>query len=189
MKKSVKIFMVFFVLSGCSVNANNQPKKVVNDVPQIIERVQTEKGVCEITRVKKVISGNSMTPILQDGGEINLLENYYKCGKELEKGDIVAYHYAGDDRPLIKIARVLPDDEVEIIEDKMMVNGAFLKNSADQEYSFSEGEVKMLALYIKNKRIPKNTCFLFGDNVDVSTDSRKFGAVSKNDFLGKFEID
>ncbi|MCK5848027.1 MAG: signal peptidase I, partial [Caldisericia bacterium] len=78
-------------------------------------------------------------------------------------------------------------DEIELAGSKLSVNGEVLKNSMGQEYRFSKGELNMLKLYIKDKHIPKDTFFLFGDNVSVSTDSRKFGAVSANDFLGKFE--
>jgi hypothetical protein len=44
----------------------------------------------------------------------------------------------------------------------------------------------MLSLYIRDGRIPKDSFFIFGDNVVESTDSRKFGAVAASDFLGKF---
>lgn len=184
-KKFIHIATFMLILSGCSINLNNDKPEVNN--AESIEKVQITEDLCEIKKVEKVIDGNSMSPLLKNGENINLLENYYKCGNEVQKGDLVAYHYGGNERPLIKMVRVISEDEVEIIGKKINVNGEILKNSVEQEYVFSNGEIKMLSLYVKDKHIPKKTFFLFGDNVSVSTDSRKFGAVSSNDFLGKFE--
>ena len=184
-KKIVHISMFMFILSGCSIDFNHNKSEINN--AEIIEKVQTTENLCQIKKVEKVIDGNSMSPLLKNGENINLLENYYKCGNEVQKGDLVAYHYGGNERPLIKMVKVISEDEVEIIGKKINVNGEILKNSMEQEYVFSDGEIKMLSLYIKDKHIPKKTFFLFGDNVSLSTDSRKFGAVSPNDFLGKFE--
>ncbi len=184
-KKIIQTFFVLIFLSACSTNLENKDQA---DQSQDVETIQTKTGACEIKKVTKVVDGNSMSPLLKNGEEVSLLENYYKCGKDVQKGDIVAYHYGGDERPLIKVVRVSSEDDLEIVGKKIHVNGEVLKNSADQEYIFSDGELKMLKLYIKDKRIPQKTYFLFGDNIDISTDSRKFGAVSPNDFLGKFEI-
>lgn len=184
MRKKTTAFVLCLILSGCTANASL--KNVSGSASVVVEKVPMQKGFCEVQQIEKVIVGNSMSPLLHDGGTIDLLENYYKCGHLLEKNDIVAYHYGGEERPLIKIAKVLSDDEVVLENNSMLVNGEILKNSAGQDYHFSEGELKMLGLYIKDGHIPANTCFLFGDNTEVSTDSRKFGAVSPVDFLGKF---
>jgi len=139
-----------------------------------------------VIRAEKTVQGDSMEPMLLDRKEIILLENYYQCGNLAEPGDIIAYNYGGNKNPLVKIVKATDQDEVEIVDDKLKINGEILKNSAGQEYIFRTVEMKMLNLYIKDKYIPKNSFLIFGDNINDSTDSRKFGAVSANDFLGKF---
>ena len=130
-----------------------------------------------------------MEPLLSNGMEITLLSNYYQCGYPIERGDIIAYNFGGDKNPLIKIIKVLSSDEVEVHGAKLKVNGEFLKNSKGSEYSFSEQQLAIMSLYIKNNHIPENSFFIFGDNISDSKDSRKFGAVSSRDFLGKFVVE
>lgn len=182
------MFFLLF-LSGCahSSNINSSVQKKSDSQPVTIESVQTNEGVCLIQKIKKVIEGNSMSPLLQNGATIDLLENYYKCGNPVEKGDLVAYHYGGDERPLIKMVRVNSADTIEASGSNLLVNEEILTNSVGKAYVFSQPEINMLSLYIREKHIPLNTFFIFGDNPSVSTDSRKFGAVSPADFLGKFE--
>lgn len=61
-----------------------------------------------------------------------------------------------------------------------------MTNSAGEGYGFTSGELAMLKLYIRDGHIPPDSYLLFGDNVRNSVDSRKFGAVSLDDFIGKF---
>lgn len=187
-QKGLQYLLFLIILTSCSANLNYSDRQF-NSQESTTKTTQTAKTECQIYRVEKIIDGNSMLPLLKNGQKINLLENYYKCGNAVQKGDIVAYHYGGNKHPLIKRVRVISDDLIEVIGSKLSVNGEILKNSVGKEYIFSTGEMNMLKLYIKDSHIPQNTFFLFGDNVSVSTDSRKFGAVSAVDFLGKFEFE
>lgn len=155
----------------------------------INQRLNLNQGVAKSicwARIEKIVQGDSMEPMFKNGEETILLENYYKCGNLIEKGDIIAYNYGGSENPLIKIVWATDRDEVKLAGDKLEINREILKNSAGQEFIFKESELKMLSLYIENKHIPKNSFLIFGDNINDSTDSRKFGAVSDSDFLGKF---
>lgn len=177
-KKIIHIVVFCLFITACSVD-----KKDLGHA----DSEKTQVAACQISRVAKIIDGNSMSPLLKNGQEIDLLENYYKCGNSVQKNDLVAYDYGGNERPLIKQVKVVSEDEVEFYGSKLRVNGEILKNSSGRDYSFKKGEINMLKLYIQDAHIPENTYFLFGDNVSISTDSRKFGAVSSVDFLGKFE--
>lgn len=129
-----------------------------------------------------------MEPLLRDGSKIRLLVGYYRNANLPERGDIVAYDYGGNRHPLIKIVRGLPGDAAEIDSGRkaLKINGQYLANSVGTPYVFTAGELQLLELYVKNGRLPAEGYFIFGDNVANSVDSRKFGAVSKNDFYGKF---
>lgn len=137
---------------------------------------------------EKIIFGDSMAPMLGNGEEVILLRDYYKCGYPVEKGDVIAYNYGGNGNPLIKLVKATSADKVEIFASRLKINGEIMKNSGGQEYNFTEKEVKMMGLYIKEGRIPKDSYFIFGDNIGDSADSRRFGAVSVTDFLGKFVV-
>jgi len=182
-KKIIKVIIFCLILTGC-VFSLEKSQSLENS--NLVEKVETE--ICEIVKINKIIEGNSMSPLLQNGQGIVLLENYYKCGYSVQKGDLVAYHYGGNAHPLIKKVRISAEDEVEIVDNQLQVNGEILKNSIEQEYRFSDAEVQMMKLYLREKHIPQNTFFLFGDNLNDSIDSRKFGAVSSKDFLGKFDF-
>ena len=137
---------------------------------------------------EKIIQGDSMAPMLANGESIILLGDYYKCGYPVERGEVVAHNYGGHENPLIKVVKATSADKVEIFGGRLKINGEIMKNSVGQEYNFTEKEREIMGLYIKDGRIPQDSFLIFGDNIGDSADSRKFGAVSAEDFLGKFII-
>jgi len=139
-------------------------------------------------KANNIVNGDSMQPMLQDQQEIILIKHYYKCF-EPQVGDIVAYDYAGNDNPIIKIIKVTDQDWLEIQNNKLFINNQILKNSVDQEYIFNNQEIEVLSLYIKENKLPADSYLIFGDNINSSNDSRVFGAVSRVDILGKFLVE
>lgn len=128
-----------------------------------------------------------MEPFIKNGEKMILLEKFYgACNEKPKVGDIVAYNYGGNKHLLIKAVRATSADTVEILDATIKINGQFLRNSAGEAYKFTPGEIQLMNLYVRNGHIPPNSYFVFGDNVSNSIDSRKFGAVSADDFLGKF---
>ena len=138
--------------------------------------------------LEKEIEGDSMEPLLPRGSKVILQVWYYDHGKLPAHGDIIAYNYGGSRHPIIKTIRGIPGDKAEIdpVGKTLKINGEYLANSVGARYSFTSGELRMLGLYVKDGKIPDDGYFIFGDNVKYSADSRKFWAVSKNDFYGKF---
>ena len=166
------LFLALF-LSGCSFSNKN---------------TADQPGDTCLTRAEKIIQGDSMAPMLSDTESVILLENYYKCGYPVETGEVVAHNYGGSENPLIKVVKATSADKVEIFGGRLKINGEIMKNSVGQEYNFTEKEREIMGLYIKDGRIPQDSFLIFGDNIGDSADSRKFGAVSAEDFLGKFII-
>ncbi|MFA4833450.1 MAG: signal peptidase I [Patescibacteria group bacterium] len=166
------LFLVLF-LTGCSFS-----DKDTADQPE---------NIC-VTQAEKIIQGDSMAPMLANGESIILLENYYNCGYPVERGDVVAYNYGGNENPLIKVVKATSADKVEIFGGRLKINDEIMENSAGQEYNFTEKEREIMSLYIKNWHIPQDSFLIFGDNIGDSADSRKFGAVSIVDFLGEFVV-
>lgn len=155
--------------------------------PEISVTQRTEK--CEITKTEKIIDGTSMEPMIQDREKVTLLSDFYRCsGKKPQRGDLVAYEYGGNKNPLIKGIIATSEDFVEIRGNILFVENVEIKNSGGESYHFTKGELNMLKMYISEENhIPENSYFILGDNIYNSIDSRKFGAISAKNFLGKFE--
>ena len=148
---------------------------------------------CQIKEEEKIVRGNSLTPIIEQGTTVKILFGYYDCN-EIKRGDIVAYRYAGNPDPIIKIVKGLPGDKFELREsDEMnwniLINGQVLKNSKNEPYLISGNRYKMLSLYEKdyNGIVPDDTYLILGNLVSGSMDSTRFGLIDKSDILGKIE--
>lgn len=163
------LFFTIFLVSCNNINGNKENLSCVSDTKE------------------KTVYGNSMNPMLKHGQKVIFLENYYNCN-DIKRNDLIAYDYSGDALDLIKIIKVLPTDIVYIDKNKLIVNGEILKNSVGDIYVFSDNEIQILSMYIKDNHIPQDSYFIFGDNTSSSIDSRKFGAINKNDILGKFKL-
>lgn len=136
----------------------------------------------------KIIEWNSMYPLIHDGEKRNLFIDYYTKQQTLpKKWDIVAYNYAWKQKALIKVIQATDSDIVSFSWNFLIINDTILKNSLWEEYIFSDKEIQILSLYIKDSHIPKNSYFIFGDNTKNSLDSRNFWAISWEDILWKFE--
>lgn len=192
LQKRILLFSIFLFFAGCGENiTNNEREGITSEVIQNERdhnRITNNNDSCEIEPIKKVIRGNSMQPLLQNGDIIYLLPNYYnQCDILPTIGDMVAHEYAGEDIPIIKTVVATEFDSIQIKNKTLWVNEKEVKNSGGFSYDFSEGELKMLSLYIKNGSIPKGSLFILGDNVTNSKDSRLFGAIGVKKLLGKFE--
>ena len=130
------------------------------------------------------IKGVSMSPMFLGGEEILVDENYYKTN-EIKRDDLVLFKHSANENYLIKIIKATDEDFLEIKDKNLIINGEIMKNSVGNIYTFQPNELKMLGLYLKDGYLPKNTIFVFGDNVGASKDSRKFGAVPEDYVVGK----
>lgn len=116
------------------------------------------------------VDGNSMNNNLKDG-DILLL---YKLGK-IERFDIVVLNEEYDDEIIIKRIIGMPGDTIEIKKDKIYVND----EEIDDKYGYGETSD------FDKIELEDDEFFILGDNRLISKDSRYFGAVKKDEILGK----
>lgn len=177
------IILNIFLVISTSLLLNNQ-----NKIPSV--DALTIKDVnenCGVEKNLKKVNGDSMEPLIEEGNEIYLLKEFYECNP-VKKRDIIAYDFKGNNNPLIKRVLVVGGDKLEFIGNKLNVNNEILKNSNNEIYIFSEQEIKMISFYIEEGKLIEDSYLIFGDNTKSSLDSKTFGAVSSEDFIGKFEI-
>ncbi|PIR88124.1 MAG: signal peptidase I [Candidatus Harrisonbacteria bacterium CG10_big_fil_rev_8_21_14_0_10_45_28] len=145
---------------------------------------------CQMKTKEFVISGTSMSGIIESGERVQVEMGFYTCN-EIKRGDVVVHQFSPDKDPLIKMVRAIPGDtwgfEVGNKDINLVVNGEILLNSKGQAYKISEGSMGLLKLYYDEHdgKIPLGAYMILGNKASGSFDSTRFGLVSKNDILGK----
>ncbi len=186
------LFASFFLngqlnLSDSSIEADLFPKNLGL-------REGTEAAAECFVAEEHTVRGDSLSGIVESGETVNVLLGYYDC-HEIKREDIVAYDYAGNENPVIKVVKALPSDSFSLKESKegfgwnLFVNGKIAANSENQPYLLNESRYKMPSLYERdyNGVVPENSYLLLGNVASGSLDSTVFGLVHKSDILGKME--
>ena len=125
-----------------------------------------------VTPIK--VNGDSMNPTLYDGDIMILNMMDYKLNG-LDRFDIVVVKKDGEF--LIKRVIGLPGDEVKYENNKLYINGKYIKEKFTRKKTADIDEV-----------VPKGKYFVLGDNRPNSLDSEEFGAVSSKEILGKTKL-
>lgn len=178
-------FLTFFKIYSNKVFQENEifPNFSINEVK------------CSVKEEEKIVRGSSLSPLIEPGATVKILFGYYNC-HEIERDDIVAYHYTGNSDPIIKIAKGLPGDTFHLAKSKdrtgwnILINNEIVKNSQDQPYILNENGYQMLSLYERDYKdiIPEEAYLILGNLTSGSLDSARFGLIHKNDILGKVEF-
>lgn len=118
-----------------------------------------------------------MLPALSDGDRIVIERNPQK----LERGDIIVFLFPEDQtKSYIKRIVGLPNEEIEIDEGKVRVNGKPL----DEPYV--DAKLNLSARSITPLKLDPDNYFVMGDNRDNSSDSRIWGPVKLELIYGKY---
>lgn len=121
-----------------------------------------------------LVDGNSMNPAYKDGDMIFVNKIKYQITSPTY-GDMVILR--SDDKYLVKRIVACPGDRVYISNGSLYVNG--MESPYNYDYIADAG---MAAEEIS---LNDDEYFVMGDNRNQSTDSRKLGAVNKNDIKGE----
>ncbi len=129
------------------------------------------------------IKGASMEPSFFNGEFILTNKIVYKVF-EPQRGDVVIFK-APSDKEIDYIKRIigLPGDTVLLRDGKIYVNGTAIAEPYLRPGTESSGE-----LFLQDGQqatVPEGKYFVMGDNRPHSSDSREFGFIAKEDFIGK----
>lgn len=151
---------------------------------------QKEKELRCVTRMEeRVVSGASLSGVIEEGDSVTLLFDYYKCNP-VKPGDIVAYQHPAFQDPIIKIVRGLPGDSFKLESTAegavILVNNQTVKIKGGEPYLLDERGARLLGLYEKDYKgkVPEAAYLILGNSRD-SLDSSRFGFISESNIAGK----
>jgi signal peptidase I len=126
------------------------------------------------------VVGQSMWPNLVDGERLLINRVAYRLG-DPRPGDVVALRFPNEDDWVVKRVIAQPGDMVRIRGGRVWVNGRALM----EPYLPMGVPTLARAMRDRSYRIAGNCYFVLGDNRLSSDDSRMFGAVSREQFVGR----
>ena len=129
------------------------------------------------------VKGSSMFPNFIDGEYILTDKISYRF-KKPERGDVVVFK-APKDHEVDYIKRIigLPRDTVRFDNSKVYINGSQLQEKyLPSEYVTNPGAFMAIGDEVT---VPDNQFFVMGDNRNHSSDSREWGFVKTDEFIGK----
>ena len=124
------------------------------------------------------ISGHSMEPTLFDGERV-MVDKISPALVTVDRGDLVIFSSPEDSsKNLIKRVIAIPGDTIELIGEKVHLNGKPLTEDYTRRVIFPQRPGESLL-------VGDGTMFVLGDNRPQSRDSRDFGVVPLENVKGK----
>ena len=129
------------------------------------------------------VDGPSMDTTLSNG-EVVILNKYEYRKNDIKRYDVVVVKVDG--KKIIKRVIGLPNEKIEIKDNKVYADGKELDNSfaSSKSKDFTEEDFEEA---IGFKKLPGDAYFVMGDNREVSLDSRysEVGFIKKDQIVGK----
>ena len=127
------------------------------------------------------VDGPSMDSTLEDG-QVLILNKFIYRKEDIKIYDIVVIKRDNGEK-IIKRVIGLPNETIEIKDNKVYANGKLLDSSFTSSISedFDISEVGF-------EKVPGDSYFVLGDNREISLDSRVLGPIKKEKILGKASI-
>lgn len=131
---------------------------------------------------KMTVSGEYMSPTLQDGDEVLIDRMRYRICS-IKRNDVVVVRHNGSEHSYYTVERVIgmPGEKVKIEDGEVYINGKKLK----EKFDFPKMENGGLAL--EEVTLEEDDYFMLCDNRNECEDSRNanIGNVRKQDIVGK----
>lgn len=131
------------------------------------------------------ISGNSMSPTLEEGEVVLVSKLSYKL-KNVERNDIIVLKK--DKKYYIKRVIGLPGEKIDYLDGILYIDDkGYIEDFLDENIHTSNFMFKDICPLCLDYKIPNDMYLVLGDNREESMDSRSntFGLVSKSEISGK----
>lgn len=128
-----------------------------------------------------VVWGRSMAPTYEPG-EICVLDRSYEPAQDMKRGDIIVFHHG--DELYTKRVYGAPGSTITLLQ--YTSDGSF-----ELPPTFNEARLRRIMprksgyVRVVNLKIPRDRCFVLGDNLSASYDSRQFGPVDVDTVIGR----
>lgn len=155
------------------------PLRVLREVAETLVLMVTIYAFVNLASARFIVEGDSMLPNFHTGQYLIVSRVNYLLG-EPERGDVVVFHYPRDPQSdYIKRVIGMPGDTVELRDQRVFVNGVELEEPYINE--------PCLPIHCPNRswQVGPNAFFVMGDNRNESSDSRSFGPVEREYFVGE----
>jgi signal peptidase I len=135
-------------------------------------------GCAAVTSLQPVrIQGTAMLPGLKDGDRAIFSHHFDGPAR----GDIVVFYYPAEpSKSYIKRIIGLPNEELEIRDGKVLINGQGITEP------YVDARLNVSARSYGPLKIPADNYFVMGDNRDNSNDSRSWGPLPRSFIYGRF---
>ncbi|MFA6135298.1 MAG: signal peptidase I [Phycisphaerae bacterium] len=151
-----------------------------------------------------IVPSPSMAPTIIHGDRL-LANKIAYAQADPQRGDIIVFPNPDNRRQMfIKRVVALPGDTVEVRDSRLLINGkelplraiprvvgaageSFVETNGSANYRIMITPSQTVTADMPATVIPKNTCFVLGDNRNNSLDSRHFGPVPLACVRGRFD--
>ena len=152
-----------------------RPTRVIWDVAETLLLALILFLAINLVTARIRVDGTSMEPNLHQDEFIIVNRLAYKWSKP-RLGDVVVFRFPQNpSQDLIKRVVGRPGDEVQIVNQKVYVNGQLL----------NEPYIAQAPRYSGTWKVPEDSLFVLGDNRNASYDSHDWGFVPMKNVVGK----
>jgi len=132
-----------------------------------------------------IVLGASMEPNFHDGDYLIVDELSYRL-RTPERGEVIVFHYPNDEtQRFIKRIVGLPGETIELLGNKITITDTTGNQRVLDEKKYLEDsggfETEKIVL-------AKNEYFVMGDNRAHSFDSRRWGALTEDEIIGRVVV-
>jgi signal peptidase I len=126
------------------------------------------------------VKGQSMEPNFEEQDYLIIDELSYRL-REPVRGEVIVFHYRQTDDYFLKRIIGLPGERVKIDGNKVVI----YNEDHPQGMVLPEGYLTEPTTGSVTVTLGKDQYFVMGDNRDASFDSRRFGAIDRDDVVGR----
>lgn len=137
-----------------------------------------------LTAARYVVQGDSMLPYLEEGQYILVNRRAYRRASPARGDVVVLRHPTRAGRCYIKRVAGLPGEVVQVRGAQVRIDGEPLASLEDWPLALDCGDASDAPIS-REYALGEGQCFVMGDNLRDSDDSRTFGPVDLDMLLGK----